>query len=243
VADSQVCALITALRRSFDEHADPARAAAMQAYMKSALQFYGIAAPLRRRLTALAVQQHPMPDTTNLAATMRRLFRDATHREERYAAMELARAGGHARLLTLQLLPLYEEMITASAWWDICDDISGNALPALLLAYPAPMKAQLRQWAQSGDLWLRRAAMLSQRTLKRDFDAVLLYETVLPSLSDPRFAREFFICKGMGWALRERSYAAPEEVQAFCREYAHCLSPLTQREALKAIRRRQRLSV
>jgi len=42
----------------------------------------------------------------------------------------------------------------------------------------------------------------------------------------------------MGWALRERSYAAPGEVAAFCREYAAQLSPLTRREALKIMARR-----
>ena len=39
-------------------------------------------------------------------------------------------------------------------------------------------------------------------------------------------------------ALRERSYAAPDEVLAFCGEYADRLSPLTRREALKALRRK-----
>ncbi len=77
--------------------------------------------------------------------------------------------------------------------------------------------------------------MLAQRRLKHDFDAVLLYDCILPSLGDPRFEREFFIRKGMGWALRERSYAAPDEVRAFCAEYAERLSPLTRREALRVI--------
>jgi 3-methyladenine DNA glycosylase AlkD len=51
---------------------------------------------------------------------------------------------------------------------------------------------------------------------------------------------EFFIRKGIGWALRERSYAAPEEVQAFCAEYQGQLAPLTVREALKVIRKQDR---
>jgi 3-methyladenine DNA glycosylase AlkD len=113
-------------------------------------------------------------------------------------------------------------------------------LPLLLQRHPAAMKPRLRQWARGGDLWFRRAAMLAQRALKKkDFDAVLLYDCILPSVGDPQFEREFFIRKGMGWALRERSYAAPDEVQAFCNEYAARLSPLTVREALKAIQRAQ----
>ena len=235
--------MIEALCITFAAHADAKRARAMQAYMKSAMPFRGIAAPLRRRLTAALVKAHPATNTAALAHTMLTLWRRARFREERYAAMELARVGPHARLLGVELLPVYEEMITSGAWWDYCDDISGHALARLLEHHPRRMKSQLRRWARGNDLWLRRAAMLCQRRLAPEMvDAKLLYDTILPSIGSRRFAGEFFIRKGIGWALRERSYAAPDEVAAFCREYAAQLSPLTQREALKVIARRARRS-
>lgn len=232
--------LVDALRATFALHADPARAVPMQAYMKSALPFHGIAAPLRRRLQTEVVRAHPLPDVATLAQAMRTLWREARYREQRYAALELARIGPHARLLEPSLLPVYEEMIRSGAWWDCCDDISGNALGTLLQRHPQAMKPLLRRWARGDDLWLRRAAMLCQRRLRADgFDAVLLYDTILPSIGVGRFADEFFIRKGIGWALRERSYTAPDEVQAFVREYAAQLSALTRREALKVIARRE----
>jgi 3-methyladenine DNA glycosylase AlkD len=233
-------ALIERLRRDFEAHADPARAPAMQAYMKSALPFRGLPAPARRALMAAAVRAHPCSDTPTLAHTMRSLWRGARFREERYAAMELARVGAHRRLFDLALLPVYESMIVEGAWWDICDDISGEAVGRLLHEHPAAMKPVVRRWARGDDLWLRRAAILSQRRLKQGFDPALLYETILPSIAPSPWAGEFFLRKGIGWALRERSYEAPHEVQAFCREYAARLSPLTVREALKAIARRRR---
>ena len=235
--------VIEALRATFAAHADAARAGAMQRYMKSAMPFYGIAAPLRRRLTAALVRTQPAPDAAALARTMLELWRTARFREERYAAMELARVAPHARLLGLELLPVYEEMITSGAWWDYCDDISGHALARLLERHPRRLKSQLQRWARGDDLWLRRAAMLCQRRLAPvAVDARLLYDTILPSIGSGRFAGEFFIRKGIGWALRERSYAAPDEVAAFCREYAAQLSPLTRREALKVIARLARRS-
>ena len=228
-----------ALRARFAAHADVSRAAPMQAYMKSAMSCRGIDAPLRRRLAADQVRAQPLPDTPTLAAVMRTLWRDARFREERYAALELARVGPHARLQDLTLLPLYEEMIRDGAWWDYCDDISANAIARLLERHPQAMKPVLRRWARGENLWLRRAAFLCQRSLKAPaFDARLLYDTILPSIGNGRFAREFFIRKGIGWALRSRSYTAPDEVQAFLREYDAQLSPLTKREALKVIERR-----
>jgi 3-methyladenine DNA glycosylase AlkD len=232
--------VIDALRAAFAAHADPARAAPMQAYMKSALPFYGIAAPWRRQLTRAVAKAHPAPDTAALARTMQMLWRTARFREERYAAIELPRSGrAHRELVNLELLPVLEEMIVSGSWWDFCDDISGHALAVLLERHPREMKPLLRRWARGDNLWLRRAAMLCQRGLGPDaFDARLLYDTILPSIGNGRFADEFFIRKGIGWALRERSYAAPDEVAAFCREYAGDLAPLTRREALKAIERK-----
>ncbi len=233
-------ALIDALRTAFAARADAVQALPMQAYMKSALPFYGIAAPLRRRLTAEAVKAHPCADTAALALTMRTLWRGARFREERYAAVELPRLGrAHPKLVNLELLPVVEEMVVSGAWWDLVDDLSANVIARLLERHPGEMKPLLRRWARADDLWLRRAALLCQRSLDAaHFDAVLLYETILPSIGKGRFTDEFFIRKGIGWALRERSYAAPGEVQAFCEEYAAQLAPLTVREALKVINKR-----
>jgi 3-methyladenine DNA glycosylase AlkD len=212
--------LIAALRAAFASHADAKNAGPMQAYMKSALPFYGIPAPLRRKLTTGAVTAHPCRSSAELAATMLALFRDARFREERYAAVELPRLpAAHRKLVDLSLLPVAEALIRESAWWDLVDDLSGELLQQLLLRHPTETKPVLRRWSKGDDLWLRRAAMLCQRGLKAEaFDAVLLYDCILPSIGAATFANEFFIKKGIGWALRERSYAAPEEVQAFCTE-------------------------
>jgi 3-methyladenine DNA glycosylase AlkD len=236
--------LIESLRAAFAAHADPAKAGAMQAYMKSALPFYGIPAPPRRQLTVAAAKAHPAAGSAALLAIMRALWRGARYREERYAAIELPRStAAHRKLVNLELLPLLEEMLVDGAWWDFCDDISGNALQSLLERHPAEIKPLLRRWARGDRMWLRRAAMLCQRGLKpAAFDAPLLYDCILPSIGSGRFAGEFFIRKGIGWALRERSYAAPDEVTAFCREYAADLSPLTRREALRVIAKRKAVS-
>lgn len=232
--------LIDGIRRRFLAHADAANAAPMQSYMKSSMAFHGINAPLRRRLCAEAVKEHPCGDEETLRATMEVLWRGAKFREEWYAAQELPRVGPHRKLSLLPLLPLYEEMIERSAWWDCCDDISGNALPALMQAHPTKLRPLLKKWAHGDSLWLRRAAILAQRRLRANADAALLYECIEASVDDARFNGEFFINKGIGWALRERSYTHPAEVSAYVARNAHRLAPLTRREALKVIERRAR---
>ena len=231
---------MAALRSALAAAAVPAQAGAMQAYMKSALPFHGVAAPLRRRVVAAVVAARPVADAQSLIDTVLPLWRGATHREERYAALDLLRLPRHQKWIDLRFLPVLHEMLLSGAWWDHNDEISGLALGLLLQRHPDAMKPVLREWAAGDNLWLRRAAMLCQRGLKQGFDAVLLYDCILPSIGESPLAREFFIRKGIGWALRERSYTAPEEVQAFCDEYRAQLSPLTRREALRVIDKRRR---
>jgi 3-methyladenine DNA glycosylase AlkD len=209
----------------------------MQAYMKSTLPFHGVGTPERRRLVALCLQGRMCEGATALEAAVLALWRGATHREERYAALDLLRVPAHRRLVGLSLLPAVEEMIRSGPWWDFNDEISGRVLPLLLQRHPEVMKPLLRRWAQGHDLWFRRAAMLCQRRLKSGCDAALLYDCIRPSLGPGPLAGEFFIRKGMGWALRERAYAAPDEVRAFCAEHRDQLAPLSRREALKALAR------
>lgn len=234
---NETAALAQDLRAALAAAADPVRAPAMQAYMKSAMPFHGVPTPVRRALVAQVVLGRMGLTLPALEALLLTLWRTATHREERHAALDLLRLPRHRQLVALPLLPALEELLATGPWWDFNDEISGSVLPLLLQRHPAEMKPVLRRWAQGDDLWFRRAAMLAQRRLKRGFDAVLFYDCLLPSLRGGRHADEFFIRKGMGWALRERAYDAPDEVRAFCEEYEDRLSPLTKREALRVINR------
>ncbi len=230
--------LVDAIRAELAARADPTRAPAMQAYMKSTMPFLGVAAPACHAAVVQATLGRECQSAADLADTALALWRGATHREHRYAALDLLQRPRHRHLIDLSLLPAIEEMLKSGPWWDFNDEISGHVLPPLLQRHPTEMKALLRRWAKADDLWFRRAAMLAQRGLKTGFDAVLLYDCILPSIGPGRFANEFFIRKGMGWALRERAYAAPDEVRAFCAEYADRLSPPTKREVLRVIGKR-----
>jgi 3-methyladenine DNA glycosylase AlkD len=226
------------IRAGLAARADPALAAPMQAYMKSAMPFLGVPTPQRRAWVKDCCRGRELADAAALSATLLALWREARFREERYAALDLLHLPRHKKLLNLSHLPVLLELLETGPWWDFNDEISGNALQLLLQRHPAELKPVLREWARGGNLWLRRAAMLCQRRSKGGFDAVLLYDCILPSLlgASP-LATEFFIRKGIGWALRERAYQAPDEVRAFCREYADRLSTLTAREALRVIDR------
>ena len=221
-------AVIAALR----DAADPARAPQQQAYMKSAMPFFGVGVPQCRRIAGAVFKAHPLADAGAWEAAILDLWRNAAHREERYAAVELLLHKPCARWLEPARLPLIEELVVTGAWWDYVDAIAARGVGAMLAAHPRPVKAALRAWAHDDDIWKRRTAILAQLKARQATDTALLADTIRPSIGEP----EFFLRKGIGWALREYSKTDPAWVTAFVRSHAG-LSPLTRREALKHLER------
>ena len=221
--------VIAALRAA----ADPARAPRQQAYMKSDMPFLGVAVPQCRRIVGSVSGAHPLPDADAWEAAILDLWRGAVHREERYAAVELLLSGRYSRWLEPARVPLVEELVVKGAWWDYADPIAARGMGTMLAAHPRPVKALLRDWARDGDIWKRRTAMLAQLRAKRATDTALLADAIRPSIG----SSEFFLRKGIGWALREYSKTDPGWVLAFIESHPG-LAPLSRREALKHLERK-----
>ena len=220
--------VIAALR----EAADPVRAPQQQAHMKSEMPYFGVGVPQCRRIAGAVFRKYPLPDAQAWETAILDLWRNAAHREERYAAVELLLFGRYSRWLEPARVPLIEELVVTGAWWDYVDAIAGRGVGAMFAAHPGPMKAVLRDWAKDASIWKRRTAILAQLKSKQATDTKLLADTIRPSIGDP----EFFLRKGIGWALREYSKTDPAWVQAFVSAHPE-LSDLSRREALKHLER------
>ena len=225
--------VIAALR----DAADPVRAPQQQAYMKSDMPYFGVSVPDCRRIAAAVFRAHPLPDAGAWEAAILDLWRRAGRREERYAAIGLLHFKRYAGWLEPARLPMVEEMVVTGAWWDYVDAIAGRGMGAMLAAHPRPVKAALREWAKDDDIWKRRTAILAQLKAKGETDTALLADAIRPSIGDP----EFFLRKGIGWALREYSKTDPAWVSAFVEAHPG-LSALSRREALKHLERKSRNS-
>ncbi|MBV9745186.1 MAG: DNA alkylation repair protein [Acidobacteriia bacterium] len=223
--------LARALRQSLHAAADPSKAPGMQAYMKSSMPYLGVQTPVLRKTVRPIIRVQPLDAFDDWREAVLLLWRNARYREERYAAIELAGAPRYREFRTLEALPLYEEMITSGAWWDYVDAIATRQLGEILRSHRAPMSAILRKWAVSDDIWKRRSAILAQLNFKRETDLELLYDCIQPSLG----AAEFFLRKGIGWALRQYARTDAAEVIRYVRRNEAQLSPLSKREALRHI--------
>jgi 3-methyladenine DNA glycosylase AlkD len=224
--------LLTSVRKAFRRAADPLKAPAMQAYMKSAMPYHGVTAPQVRRLCKELFAEVDFPTALHWQARVLDLWRGARFREERYAAMHLAAHPSARSFQTPAAMKVYQELIVDGAWWDYVDDIASHRVGQILRDYPAPMRRKMLSWSRSSNLWKRRTAIICQLGFKADTDLELLYACIEPSLE----SREFFLRKAIGWALREHAWTDAAEVKRYVRLNRDRLSPLSIREALKNVR-------
>ena len=226
-------ALIAAIRSGLASAADPQRAPAMQAYMKSAMPYRGVTSPVNKPIFKKAIEDHPLPDAASWADAVRRLFHEASYREEWYGALAVLDHRLYREHRTLAALPLYEELIVGGAWWDVVDEVATGSLRDLLAAHPVEMAKVMREWSVSPNLWKRRSSIICQVGRRRLIDLPLLYACIEPNLAD----RDFFIRKAIGWALRDYAWVDPDEVVRYVTLNEARLSGLSRREALKNVAR------
>jgi 3-methyladenine DNA glycosylase AlkD len=217
------------LRRALAGAADPTRAPAMQAYMKSAMPYHGVPVPAVRTICRELFAEASFTDGDSFRDEVLALWHGAEFREERYAAIALTGHRAARSFQTLDALPMYEELIVTGAWWDYVDEVAGHRIGPLLEKHPREMSTTLRTWSRGADLWKRRTSIIAQLFFREATDLALLYDCIAPSLA----SKEFFLRKAIGWALRQHAKHDPDEVRRYVKEHAAELSPLSRREALK----------
>lgn len=227
--------LVDELRRVLAAGADPERAAAEQRYMKSVMPYRGWTLPAMRKavLPVVGDPQRRVPRRPDWEATVRLLFDDASYREERYAAIELAAHPQYRDWQDPDTIPLYRHLIVTGAWWDLVDGVAAEQVGGILATHRADLTPLMRAWSVDDDMWLRRSAIISQLQHKERTDLDLLTDAVDANLEGSTFGSEFFIRKAIGWALRQHARVAPDWVRAFVADRTERLSGLSRREALK----------
>ncbi|HEX2420755.1 MAG TPA: DNA alkylation repair protein [Acidimicrobiia bacterium] len=206
--------------------ADPAKAAPMQAYMKTDMPFYGVPKPARLPIARELKRRFPPADAGQYRRNVLALW-NLPHREEKYLAVGYARQ--FPAFVTFDQIDLFERLIVEGGWWDLVDELASPIVSRVVLIQRQQMGPVLERWIESPVLWLRRAAIICHNGHR---DA-----TDWPQLSDFCLRRahekEFFIRKAIGWALREYARTNPAAVRDFLRRHGDRLSGLSYREAAK----------
>ncbi len=211
--------------------AEPTKAPAMSAYMKGIAPFLGISSPLR----AAALRQvwksvGKAPSAPHLGDAATELF-DRDEREFAYAALDLL--GRNQKVMDEAfLVEVVEPLILTKSWWDTVDSLRSEAVGPLVTSYPSLLSV-VHRWAASNNRWLVRSAIIHQLGYSERTDVDLLFGLCRMHAHQT----EFFVAKGIGWALRDYSYTDPDAVEEFIATTD--LRPLSKREGMKAIVRQR----
>ena len=226
-------ALGSAVRAALMPLRDAERAEQQQAYMKSSMPYIGIPMGQLRQTVNAVVRDNPPGSAAAWQASIRDLWRNASFREERHAAIELLNLKRlQKHWLDPDMLPMIGDLIVEGAWWDYVDAIATNTVHTLLHRFRAEVTPTLEEWSRDANLWLRRTAIICQLKSKSDTDLQLLSDAITRSLDDD----DFFARKAIGWALRQHARTDPQWVLQFVSDNDDALSALSKREALKHLR-------
>ena len=215
-------------RHALEAVADPARGAAMSAYLRGRFPCLGVPQPARRAATVPLlrgfVAAAPHQQVVLEAAVV--LWHEPP-REFAYVACDLLTAA--RRLLTPQALTMLEDLLRSRSWWDSVDALTGAAVNPLCRRHPAA-RQRMDDWAlDPSSFWVRRAAIIHQLGWKADVDRDRLARHVDANADHP----EFFVRKAIGWALRDAARTHPDWVRGFVADRQGVLSPLSVREATR----------
>ncbi|MEA1897536.1 MAG: DNA alkylation repair protein [Bacteroidota bacterium] len=211
----------------FKKHEDPERAFQMKKYMKDRYPFFGIQANPRRAICSQFLKDYGFPDKKVLFEMVKLLW-EKDEREFQYFGAELANK--FKNNIEENDLEIFQWMIVNKSWWDTVDFIAANLVGSYFKLYDQHIGQIMKEWLDSGNIWLQRTTLIFQLKYREKTDVELLTRQIL-ALKD---SKEFFIRKAIGWALREYSKTNPDWVREFVGKTA--MSGLSTREALKRIK-------
>lgn len=233
-AESDLAATVSDIEQGLAPFADARRAAGAKAYLKSDLDFLGVAVPDLRRQVRDWSRQHPDLDRNQLRRLCRALWKRRNH-ELRGFVIELLRT--RRDLLERSDITLLKWMLERSDSWAYVDAIAVHLVGPLVAEFP-DLAEELDGWSVDESFWMRRAAMLGLLLpLRRGSGDWRRFAGYADSMLEDR---EFFIRKAIGWVLREVSKNDPGRVTRFVAARVGRISGVTIREAVKYLPEKDR---
>lgn len=227
--------LVEELERELRGVGDGPRAAGAKAYLKSDLEFIGVAAKPLRAVAHAFLTDYPAIDRRQLIDLVRALWQRPVFELKAAGVALLELRAGY---LIIDDLELVEELLRRSHTWALVDWICTKVAAPLVESDPSASRAILENWSGDEDFWIRRASMLAQLPALRagggDFELFAAFASRMVGET------EFFIRKAIGWVLRDVSKKRPDLAFAFLSDHIHVVSGLTLREGSKYLPARQR---
>jgi 3-methyladenine DNA glycosylase AlkD len=131
--------------------------------------------------------------------------------------------------------------------WGLCDALA-KIYTKVLVVLPVEAYRVLQQWNTDADLWKRRQSVVSLLYYSRTKKVYLSFSKIEALITALLKDKEYYVQKGVGWALRELRSVYPEKAYAYLTRHVRDISPIaftiaiekmaeTKKKALKALRK------
>jgi len=233
--DSQTALLVEEIEHNLRAVGDEDRAIGAKAYLKSDLEFIGVAAKPLRVVARAVLADHPEIDHQALVELVLALWQRPVFELKAVAVALLERRPNDLETCDLELV---EDLLRRSHTWALVDWLCTKVAAPMVEREPETTAAVLERWSRDDDFWIRRASMLAQLPSLRagggDFEQFASFASRMVG------EKEFFIRKAIGWVLRDVSKKRPGLVFGFLLDHVHEVSGLTLREGCKYLPEGQR---
>lgn len=202
--------LLSEIQKEFPKYKDAYRSQGAFNYMKGIAPFIGIDATTRRKILKKIFLALPEPTSDQLGKAALALMK-LPYREYHYAAYDLIDFFQESADKTF-LDKYAEKLITSTPWWDTVDGLGTAMLSPLTVRFPN--KKLIEKWNKSSNIWLIRSSIQHQRGRRNLTDVPYVLSLCQKHVD----STEFFIVKGIGWALRDISKFNKSAIRDFLKK-------------------------
>ena len=214
-----------AIKRIFEENRNDENAIAMSKYMRDMFKYYGIATPLRKKLSKELLKKEKKSEIIDWNL-LDQCYEDE-YRELQYFVVDYLVMNQNK--LTYDDVAKIKKYIKMKQWWDTIDAID-NIIGNIAFT-DERINDLMLEWSTDDDFWIRRIAIDHQLSRKEKTNKDLLEKIVTNNFG----STEFFINKAIGWSLREYSKTDPNWVRDFINKHKDKMDKLSIKEASKYI--------
>jgi 3-methyladenine DNA glycosylase AlkD len=198
--------LVEVIRAELKANTDEKTQASAQKFFKEQLVFYGVKTPLVRKIAKKYWREVKCLSKTEIFALCEELFRSGYSEEAFVVSNWLPNMIEKLTPSDLQTFKVWIERYINN--WATCDAFCNHTIGDLIDKYPETL-AKIKNWTESDNKWLRRAAAVSLILPARK--GGFLHDVF--EISDVLLCdKEDLVQKGYGWLLKEASKLHQKEV-------------------------------
>jgi 3-methyladenine DNA glycosylase AlkD len=136
------------------------------------------------------------------------------------------------RVLKSEHWPILKEWVKYADNWAHSDGLS-SIFTTMLQDHLTLIYPQLQQWNKSKNLWERRQSLVCLFYYSRTRKSFLSFEESIALITSLLDDKEYYVQKGLGWALREASNVYYEYTYDFIQQYIKEIKPAAYSAAIE----------